>query len=78
MVDSEGKFLSRVTVNAAAVNAAYRNHDEIFVGVMPGQSRVNLGEPDYRNTSNSWRTFGIVTVVLVALLIAFRFWQKRM
>ena len=78
VVDSEGKLLSRVTVNAAAVNAAYRNHDEIFVEVMPGQSRVNLGEPDFPNTSNSWRTFGIVTAVLVALLIAFRFWQQRM
>ena len=40
VVDSEGKFLSRVTVNAAAVNAAYWDHDEIFVEVKPGQSSV--------------------------------------
>lgn len=78
MTDSTGKFLSRVTVNAATVNGAYWDHDEIFVEVKPGQSSVVLGKSELANHPGSWRTFGIVMAVLVTLLIAFRFWQKWM
>ena len=78
VADSKGKFLGRVTVDAAMVNKAYWDHDEIFVEVKPGQSSIVLGKSELANHPGSWRTFGIVMAVLVTLLIAFRFWQKWM
>ena len=77
MAGLNGTFLGRMTVNAATVNEAYWNHNEIVVEVKPGQNRVVLGKLEPTNASGSWRTFGMVTAVLVALLVAFRSLQKR-
>ena len=78
VLNSKGQVLCQVTVSAATVQQAYQEDTEIVAEMGPKKSTILLLKSPLANPANTWRTFGIVTAVLIASLFAVRFWQKRM